>query len=60
MALPLIFQHVREIGRNPDKAGDELLALVKIYNEVPPQAEESYREAILREYKVFCQKEAAQ
>ena len=60
MALPLIFQHLREIGRNPDEVGDELLALVKIYNEVPPQAEKSYREAVLREYEVFCQKEAAQ
>jgi uncharacterized metal-binding protein len=60
MALPLIFQHLRETGRKPDEAGDELLALARIYNEVPPQEEKSYREAILREYKLFCQKEAAQ
>jgi uncharacterized metal-binding protein len=58
MALPLIFQRVHEARPNLDEAGDELLALVKTYNYVPPQAETSYREAILREYKVFCQKEA--
>jgi uncharacterized metal-binding protein len=60
MALPLIFRHLRETGRNPGEAGDELLALAKIYNEVPPQEEKSYREAMLREYEVFCQKEATQ
>jgi uncharacterized metal-binding protein len=59
MALPLIFQRVHEIRPNLDEAGEELLALVKTYNYVPPQVEKSYREAILREYKVFCQKEAA-
>ena len=30
---------------------------VKIYNEVPPEAEPSYREAILREYRKFCARE---
>jgi len=28
-----------------------------IYNSVPPEAEASYREAVLREYAAFCQKE---
>ena len=53
-ALPLIFQHFREIGRAPDAAGEDLLQTVKIYNYVPPEAEANYREAILREYAAFC------
>ena len=35
----------------------ELFETVKIYNAVPPEAEESYREAVLREYAAFCEKE---
>jgi uncharacterized metal-binding protein len=53
-ALPMIFQRFREIGRAPDTAGEDLLETVKIYNYVPPEAEANYREAILREYAVFC------
>lgn len=53
-ALPLIFQHFREMGRAPDAAGEDLLQTVKIYNYVPPEAEASYREAIVREYAAFC------
>ena len=54
LALPLIFQHCREKGRAPEAAGEDLLQNVKIYNYVPPEAEASYREAILREYAAFC------
>ncbi|MGB9074898.1 MAG: putative zinc-binding protein [Terriglobales bacterium] len=53
-ALPLIFQHFREMGRSPEDTGEDLLQTVKIYNYVPPEAEAHYREAILREYSVFC------
>lgn len=53
-ALPLIFQHFWEKGRTPKDAGDELLQTVQIYNYVPPEAEESYRDAVLREYAAFC------
>ncbi len=53
-ALPLIFQHFREMGRTPEAAGKDLLQTVKIYNYVPPEAEANYREAILREYAAFC------
>ena len=35
-------------------AGEDLLQTVKIYNDVPPEAEANYREAILREYAAFC------
>jgi len=54
LALPLIFQHCRETGRAPEAAGEDLLQNLKIYNYVPPEAEASYREAILREYAAFC------
>ncbi len=57
LALPLIFQHCREKGRAPEAAGEDLLQNVKIYNYVPPEAEASYREAILREYAAFCARE---
>ncbi len=59
LALPLIFQQFRQLGRGPgtlDEGG--LLAMVKVYNQVPPEEEESYHQAILREYAAFCQEVA--
>jgi len=58
VALPLIFRHLRDRGLGQDEqAARELFETVKIYNAVPPEAEASYREAVLREYAAFCQKE---
>lgn len=58
VALPLIMQRFREAGRAPDGATiDELLGMVKIYNPVPEEAEGSYREALLRQYQAYCEKE---
>ena len=58
VALPLILQQFRESGRGQDEGVlRELFETVKIYNAVPPEAEESYREAVLREYVAFCEKE---
>ena len=58
VALPLIFRHFRERGRGQDETAlRELFETVKIYNAVPPEAEASYREAVLREYAGYCQKE---
>ena len=58
VALPLIFRQFRETGRGQDEeAARELFETVKIYNAVPPEAEASYREAVLREYAAYCQKE---
>ena len=58
VALPLIFRHLRDRGVGQDEEGArELFEVVKIYNAVPPEAEASYREAVLREYAAFCQKE---
>jgi hypothetical protein len=58
VALPLIFRQFRETGRGQGgEAARELFETVKIYNAVPPEAEESYREVVLREYADFCEKE---
>ena len=55
LALPLIFQQFCDLGTSPETAADELLQTVKLYNLVPPDCEQSYREAIVREYAAFCQ-----
>ena len=58
VALPLIFRQFRETRRGQDEEeARELFETVKIYNAVPPEAEGSYREAVLREFAVFCEKE---
>jgi uncharacterized metal-binding protein len=58
VALPLIFRHLHDRGVGQHEEGArELFETVKIYNAVPPEAEASYREALLREYAAFCQKE---
>ena len=58
VALPLIFQRFRESGFIPDEtAACKLLETVKVYNAVATEAESSYREAILREYAAYCDKE---
>ena len=58
VALPLIFRHFREKGLGHDEAAaHELFETVKIYNAVPPEAEESFRKAIMLEYATYCQKE---
>jgi hypothetical protein len=59
LALTPIFRHFRESGGCADDAAsaDKLMQAVKIYNEVSPAAEPSYRAAILREYREFCARE---
>jgi hypothetical protein len=58
VALPLILRQFRETGRGQDEQSKrELFETVKVYNAVPPEAEESYREAVLREYAAFCERE---
>jgi hypothetical protein len=58
LALPLILRQFREAGLGQDEESKrELFETVKIYNAVPPEAEGSYREAVLREYAAFCRKE---
>lgn len=55
LALQLVFRQFNELGRSPENAADELFQAVKILNSVPPEKEKEYREAIVREYTVFCQ-----
>jgi uncharacterized metal-binding protein len=58
VALPLIFQKFRDAGRGQDEpARQELFETVKIYNDVPPEDEAAYREAILGAYAAYCQSE---
>jgi len=58
VALPLIFQKFRDTGRSLDEAvARELFETVKVYNPVPEEVEESYRQAILNEYAAYCRKE---
>jgi len=58
VALPLIFQKFLDTGREPDEAATrEVFETVKIYNAVPAEAEDSYREAVGREFAAYCQQE---
>jgi hypothetical protein len=58
VALPLIFRHFRAKGLGQDEAAaHELFETVKIYNAVPPEAETSYRNAVMLEHAASCQKE---
>ena len=58
VALPLIIRQFREKGRGQDEGAlRELFETVKIYNAVPAEAEGRYREAVLREYAAYCEKE---
>lgn len=55
VGLKQIFMQLYAMGRKPeDGVRDELLAIVKTRNYVPPSAEERYKAALLREYATFC------
>jgi len=59
-ALPLIFEQLRGAGKAPgSEVTKELLATVKIYNEVPAGTDEAYLAALAREYAAFCGQEQA-
>ncbi len=58
IALPLIFQQLREASKPPSKeTSRELLETVRIYNSIPVEEEADYSSALLREYKTYCVKE---
>ncbi len=60
VALPLILKQFQDSGKHPSEAvAAEILENVKVYNPVPPEAEDAYREAVLREYARFCEQESA-
>jgi hypothetical protein len=61
VALPLIFENLRQAHRAPSEAAiRDLLETVKIYNYVAPEAEDSWREVLAREFAAYCESEASQ
>lgn len=52
VALPTILDQCRTDGKSPD----EMFALVRAYNSIPPEREEAYREAVVAEYAAYCEK----
>jgi hypothetical protein len=55
MGLKRIFQQLCAMGCRPEAdVCDELLAMVKAHNYIPPLEEERYKSALLREYTAFC------
>jgi uncharacterized metal-binding protein len=58
IALPLIFQQFRDAGKTPcDGVSRELLEMVKVYNEVPPENEGAYTTVLAQEYAAFCERQ---
>ena len=58
IALPAIFEQFHQAGKAPgDGTVHELLEVVKIYNPIPGDEEEAYREALSREYATFYEKQ---
>ncbi len=58
LALPLVFQRLRKAGRAADEGtARDLLETIKVYNQVPRDAEERWREELLRAYAAFCETE---
>lgn len=54
-ALPLIFEQFRGAGKAPGATvTQELLATVKIYNDVAPGTDDTLAAALAREYAAFC------
>ncbi len=58
VALPLIFRQFLQKGRGQDEETKRnLFETVQVYNPVPLEIEEAYRDAVLREYAVLCEKD---
>jgi uncharacterized metal-binding protein len=59
IALPLIFERFRQDGRPPEEGiTEELMETVKIYTPIAEGEEEAYKEAVMREYALFCGEES--
>lgn len=55
LALPMIFDMFRQSGKKPGLAtSSELIETVRLYNSIPEDEQALWREAIEREYAVFC------
>jgi uncharacterized metal-binding protein len=61
VALSLIFENFQQEGKKPSAAtAMELLETVRLYNRIPEGEDEKYREVLLSEYGIFCDKQANQ
>jgi hypothetical protein len=59
VGLPLIFQNVYGDGkRATPQVIDDLMEIVRVYNPIPAESEESYAAAILTAFSDYCKKEA--
>ncbi len=55
IALPLLLEQFKQMGKQPSpETAVELLAQVKIYNDVPAAMEHLYQEALAQEYALYC------
>ena len=60
VALPLIFERFHQAGKAPGAdVADELLGMVKVYNDVPVGTDEAYLAALAHEYAAFCGEQEA-
>ncbi len=54
-ALPVIYQSWRDAGRMPDQGlSPEMLRLLRVYNSIPADEEDAWKEAIALDYARFC------
>jgi len=55
--LPLIFEHLRKKGLEPDNdCGAALLETVRIYHAIEPGEEAAYRQPLVEAYRAYCQR----
>ncbi len=55
IALPPLLAQFKQMGKRPSpETAAELLAQVKIYNDVPDAMESQYQEVLAQEYALFC------
>ena len=60
IALPLVFQQFLDAGEPAtQKAGRELLDIMKIYNPIPPGEDDAFIEELSHEYAIFRDKAGA-
>ena len=58
VALPLIFQNLFDREKVPGMAcGPDIMEMVKIYNEIDPDAEAAVAQVLIEEYTLYCRKQ---
>ncbi len=57
IALNQIFEQLRVLGRLPDRSVEnELILMVGARNYIPQSCADEYRDALLREYRRYCER----